>query len=347
MNLRKYRLFGGRIVKTGVAVFLTALICQFLGWPSEFAVITAIVTIEPTAADSIKKGMIRFPASALGAGFAVLFTYLLGDAPLTYALAAVATILLTHKLHLDEGMLVATLTAVAMIPATQDHYVVSYFTRLGTTSIGLIVSSLVNFFVLPPHYSIKIGHNLDSLYQQCGELLQKRMKSVLHENAKNSTTARLIQKIQKELDRTDILCQYQREEWKFHRHTKVELNIFQLKQKQLLILRQILYHIGNLVYLEERRILWTDKQKTLIQMASTSLATSLSDPTLSLTDEHYQLMRKLAEEFWHMNESLHQQKPKEYASMFSPEAIILYELLSIQELIEEHGQSQQPTVVIP
>ena len=43
-----------------------------------FAVITAIVTIEPTAEDSIKKAFIRFPASAIGAAFAVLFTYFFG-----------------------------------------------------------------------------------------------------------------------------------------------------------------------------------------------------------------------------------------------------------------------------
>ena len=41
--------------KTGIAVFLTVLVCEFFNIPTIFAVITAIVTIEPTATDSIKK----------------------------------------------------------------------------------------------------------------------------------------------------------------------------------------------------------------------------------------------------------------------------------------------------
>ena len=35
--------------------FLTVLVCEFFNIPTIFAVITAIVTIEPTATDSIKK----------------------------------------------------------------------------------------------------------------------------------------------------------------------------------------------------------------------------------------------------------------------------------------------------
>ncbi|MEH7584490.1 aromatic acid exporter family protein, partial [Priestia megaterium] len=76
INVKKFNFLGGRIIKTGIAVFLTALICQAIGWPYMLAVITAIVTIEPTAADSIKKAFIRFPASAIGAAFAMLYTFL-------------------------------------------------------------------------------------------------------------------------------------------------------------------------------------------------------------------------------------------------------------------------------
>ncbi|WP_243658051.1 aromatic acid exporter family protein [Priestia megaterium] len=47
INIKKFNFLGGRIIKTGIAVFLTALICQSIGWPYMLAVITAIVTIEP------------------------------------------------------------------------------------------------------------------------------------------------------------------------------------------------------------------------------------------------------------------------------------------------------------
>lgn len=59
-----------------------------------YAILTAVVTIEPTAKASLIKGYRRLPATVIGAGFAVLFTYLFGDqSPFTYALSATFTIL--------------------------------------------------------------------------------------------------------------------------------------------------------------------------------------------------------------------------------------------------------------
>ena len=63
-----------------------------------FAILTAIVTIEPTAKASIKKGYKRLPATVIGALFAVVFTYIFGDqSPLSYALAF--TILVCTKFN--------------------------------------------------------------------------------------------------------------------------------------------------------------------------------------------------------------------------------------------------------
>src|SRR5699024_5150848 len=120
---------GNRIVKTAVAVFLTALVCHLIGWPPVFAVITAIVTLEPTVSDSIKKGIIRFPASAIGSFYAVLFISIFGNSPITYTLAASLTIITCYRLNLHAGLLVATITAVAMIEVVYDNFLLSFFIR--------------------------------------------------------------------------------------------------------------------------------------------------------------------------------------------------------------------------
>ncbi len=44
-QVRKWNIIGGRVIKTGIAVFLTVLVCEFFNIPTIFAVITAIVTI--------------------------------------------------------------------------------------------------------------------------------------------------------------------------------------------------------------------------------------------------------------------------------------------------------------
>lgn len=113
---------GKRLFKTAVAVFITAQICYFLNWPMIFAVITAIVTIEPTVDDSIRKGLIRFPAAAIGAAFAMIFDAWLGPQPLTFMLSALSTIYVCNLFRWNQAIIVSTLTAVNMIYVSEGHF---------------------------------------------------------------------------------------------------------------------------------------------------------------------------------------------------------------------------------
>jgi uncharacterized membrane protein YgaE (UPF0421/DUF939 family) len=182
------RLFGGsRILKTGVAIFLTAWICELLNWPPVFAVITAIVTIEPTVSDSIKKGIVRFPASAIGSAYAVIFISLFGNSPITYTLAAVLTIATCFRLNLHAGLLVATLTSVAMVEVIHEHLFISFLIRLGTTTVGLVVSTLVNMFVLPPDYRKDIARHIDKTAKLQAASIQQVYAAVLSEEPADKT----------------------------------------------------------------------------------------------------------------------------------------------------------------
>src|SRR5699024_12883904 len=103
-----------------------------------------------------------------GSAYAVLFIALFGNSPITYTLAAVFTIVTSYKLKLHAGLLVATITAVAMIEVVYDNYFLSFLVRLWTTSIGLIVSTVVNMFILPPNYIKEINDNIKKLYRGIG-----------------------------------------------------------------------------------------------------------------------------------------------------------------------------------
>ena len=76
------------------------------------------------------------------------------------------------KLRLHAGTLVATLTAVAMIPITANHYFTAFLIRLATTSTGIIVSTLVNFFIFPPHYT-KMIFDVQRIYLLKQQILWK------------------------------------------------------------------------------------------------------------------------------------------------------------------------------
>ncbi|WP_158738458.1 aromatic acid exporter family protein [Alteribacillus sp. YIM 98480] len=325
---------GNRVIKTGVAILITAWICQLLNWPPVFAVITAIVTLEPTVSDSIKKGIIRLPASALGSFYAVLFIYFFDHSPLTYALAAVFTIATCVKLKLHAGLLVATLTAVAMVEVLHDNYFISFLIRLGTTTIGLLVSTAVNMFILPPDYTQDIIQNINKMAQNTGTAIDKVFRKALEKDQKDvSSQKELMDQLDKKLHKTESLVRYQKEESKFHPLASNERDLFHLAQYQLIRLRLIRYHMDNLLNTPLETISWSAEERTVIMQAVRHLAESMKSDTYYDQPIHHKQVRHLMELFWEENEEITKNN-NQHPTHFPPELIVLYELVSIYEQVE-------------
>lgn len=335
---KRFRFVGGRIVKTGIAVFVTALICNLLDWPAMFAVIAAIVTIEPTAANSIQKAYVRFPATAIGAAFSVLYTFLFGDSPLSYAFVSLSTIIACYKLKLHDGTLVATLTGVAMISTVQDHYIASFFIRLGTTSIGLIVSTLVNLLVMPPNYTETIASKVHTLFTKAGKILSTRGKEISHEQVNHKQLRQDFQMLVTEIEKIEVLFKYQKSEWKFHRFNRKEIRRFHYEYKKFNILRQVAFHIGNLIFLPTYFFhLEKDKNEIMTNMIQT-LEYILSSEHNTINDECHIIITEIREWFWKQKSFIDKEKSLDQHHHILPETAILYELLSIYDLTEELNQ---------
>ncbi|SHH33974.1 MULTISPECIES: aromatic acid exporter family protein [Virgibacillus] len=319
---------GSRVVKTGVAVFLTAWICELFHAPAVFAVITAIVTIEPTVADSIRKGFIRFPASAIGAAYSVFFIYLFGNSPITYALAATLTIVTCFRLKLHAGLLVATLTAVAMIEVIHSNYFISFLIRLGTTTIGLVVSTTVNMFVLPPDYTAHITENMMAIRKRLAAKIEKVFYAVTAEQPITAVySLQSSDDVYKKIRQTETLIQFQKEEAKYHPLTSNEKEFFKQIEKQLASLKLIHYHIDNVLTTKLRNDLWMDHEKKIIREVVDELVDTFYHKTkLNQTD-----ICNLRELYWREN-GVASRKPDANIANLPPELIITYELLTICQL---------------
>ncbi len=339
MKFPKRFMVGGRIAKTGIAVFVTALICHLLNWPAMFAVITAIVTIEPTASDSIRKAFVRFPASAIGTAFAVLFTFLFQDSAFSFAFVSLATIMTCHKLKLYDGTLVAAITGAAMVTTVHDHYIASFFVRLATTSTGLVVSTLVNVFVMPPKYSIPITNGIHALYRDAGAILEKRGKELLRIQTYDQDLRQEFKKLVKQIDKIELLCLYQKDEWKFHRVTREDIRTYRFEYKKLTTLHQIVYHIGNLMYLPSHDQRLEEMKTAHILSAIQFIQTIFEDENPVAKEEMYQKRNELTRWFQTQSSSLHVEelKPDQH-HYISPETALLYEILSIYDLTIELSQ---------
>jgi uncharacterized membrane protein YgaE (UPF0421/DUF939 family) len=335
--LRRFQIVGSRVIKTGIAIFLTAWICELLNWPPVFAVITAIVTLEPTVSDSIRKGIIRFPASAIGSAYAVIFIALFGNSPITYTLAAVLTIATCFRLKLHAGLLVATLTSVAMVEVIHSNYFISFIIRLGTTTVGLLVSTAVNMFVLPPDYTKEIIQNIRDVSKQTGNTMEKILQSLLNEDDPAANQPG-IDKLDKKIMKTEKLIQFQREESKYHPLAGSDKDKFQLAEQKLNSLRMIQYHLMNLMNMPAQTFLLSTEKQKIIQRAAALLIHDLRNNAGYSEEAHREQELQLRRLFWEGNVSAG--KETEYPTGFPPDLIVLYELLSIFTLAEIYHRQE-------
>lgn len=259
------RFIGARIIKTGLATFLTALICMALNLNPIFAVITSIVTIEPTAKASLKKAFVRFPASILGAFIAVISTYFFGESPLSYSLAATVTIFVCYQLKLIDGMLVAAITAVAMVPVIHDAFVYNFISRLATTTIGLTTAGLVNFIILPPKYITQIENINKNMERRILEIYINRLKELLIGEYESNISMKQMTSLQQSATKIEQLIKYQKEEYDYHR-TKKESKAYIRKVEMSYHTNRLLNaHLLNLIYLPEKTfVVFTENERRAI-----------------------------------------------------------------------------------
>lgn len=332
----KKRLGGSRIIKTGLAVLLTAWVCELIGWPPVFAVITAIVTIEPTVSDSIKKGIVRFPASAIGSAYAVIFISLFGNSPITYTLAAVLTIATCFKLNLHAGLLVATLTSVAMVEVIHEHFFISFLIRLGTTTVGLVVSTVVNMFILPPDYREDISSNIRKIAKPTAYLMNKIYMDSLDGNIANKAkSSALLIKLEKRVSATLRLIQFQKDESKYHPLVASERILFLRLEEQTKSLEKMHDSLGLILHRPLGDLNWTEEEKVMIRTAVKGLADSLLGKHEFDLTIHHESKQKITTIFWQDRNNSMKNIVSQPTTLPS-ELIMLYELLTLFDLIERY-----------
>ena len=326
---------GSRIVKTGIAIFLTAIICEWFNWPPVFAVITAIVTIEPTVSDSIKKGLVRFPASAIGSAFAVFFITLFGNSPITYTLAAVATISVCYKLNLHAGLLVATLTSVAMVEVIHDHFLISFFIRLGTTTIGLVVSTAVNMLVFPPNYRADILKSIQNISERAGNMLEQTFHTILFDgDATRQDEQEIVKRLTSEIRKTEQLIHYQRDEASLYPWVRDRETELRMAERQLLFLHNLEFHLDALLRIPFHSIKWSSAERNIIMQAVTELANDLQNSNEYNHEKHQNQLKIITDFFWEDSKGV-STSDSMYPTLFAPEFKILYELITIYDLVDK------------
>lgn len=342
--MKKY-FIGSRVIKTGIAVFFTALICEIVHISPAFAVIAAIVTIEPTIHASIQKGLIRLPASMVGAAFSVFSIYLFGASPLTYTAAAFLTILVCYKLKLHAGLIVATITAVAMIDVEHTSLWADFWARLGGSVIGIIISTLVNMLILPPDYSKKSRQQLNLVISHTNELLHAfvnlRIRKTQGDHPVHSLTSTFHQLTNQRL-LLEQYVQHQQLEIRYHLPNSNAKAVLDKEAALTQKLKLIHYHLWNMIHAgrSNKPFHWNTEQCNRFCTAAEAVQERLSHWMKEdwVSDERQ--FQDLFQLFWSID------MPKNPADGYFPiESIYLYELLSIHELIYDQQSGKTHLLV--
>ncbi len=156
---------GQRIIKTAVAVFLCLLIYWLRGYNGlvEQTTVAAIICIQPYRTDSIETSINRIIGTFLGAGWALLFLFLmdflihhgihLHIVPIYFIMAAGVAITLytTVVLKKTETASLAAIVYICILatyPDVNDPFIYSV-NRMIDTIIGILVAGAVNYVSLP------------------------------------------------------------------------------------------------------------------------------------------------------------------------------------------------------
>ncbi|WP_078427097.1 aromatic acid exporter family protein [Alkalihalobacterium alkalinitrilicum] len=316
---------GKRLLKTGIAVFLTALICQWLDWPVVFAVIAAIVTVEPTVHASIQKGKIRLPAAAIGAAIAMSFDFLFGNVPLTFALSAFFTIYICHKLRWDDAILVATLTAIAMIPMTSESFFIAFLIRIATTSIGIVVSTLVNLIIWPPNFMKEITADCHKLFTETIELIEDTLQYQLTKDRNRQVLKIRFERLSKGIERTNETIRLQREDLRYRKRNVANAKTLYDLELQIDLLHKVSFHIGDILSVSEQQSM-PKEDKAILQKAWLHIKEAYEK---RIMDHHIESnVRSL------LYSLIYDHRDKE--EILSKSTTVAYEILAIYHLLVEY-----------
>lgn len=180
-----------------------------------------------------------------------------------------------------------------------------------------------------------IYKNINGLYNQAGLLLKRIIYDITAESKeKTRSNQRSYRQLTAHLEKTLQLSSYQREEWKYHRHTNEEMVAFQLSQRKLAAFQQIVYHLGNLQYVQTKGSDFSESEKELLHSLTDHYVRVLLDPTHSIQEEQFQNVAHLDRLFWKWKED-HVIKKTTYRHHLPPQTILLYEMLCFHDVLEE------------
>ncbi|HLS34741.1 MAG TPA: aromatic acid exporter family protein [Bacillota bacterium] len=188
---------GPRMMKTGIAVALSIIVTESLGLDlGMVAVITAVVTMQPSIMRSISHIKEVALSTAIGVVFALIGAYTLGLAPVSIGITVILAIAVNIRLGWVKTVNITILTiAIIMMSSDEQIQFVNLIDRLSLIFIGISSAFLINALVFPPNHQKLLYNLLTSAQEKTSFLLRvipnKTMKVRELKNYKDELTKKI------------------------------------------------------------------------------------------------------------------------------------------------------------
>lgn len=170
------RYIGMRTFKTGLTVFLAALVAQIVNPDDQFVLLfTALIALESHVASSFQIGMKRIAATVIGSLSAIFLYYSGLPLPVAAALAVMLLIIVANQMGQIGSIGVSGSVTILILLngfAGQNPYLISLI-RMRDTFIAVAIASLVNFLIFPPKPSRRIQNQENQLHDTTLALVEK------------------------------------------------------------------------------------------------------------------------------------------------------------------------------
>ena len=169
----KIKKVGLRNLKTALAVALTIFLSQILNLRSPFfAGIAAITAMQSSVSESFNSGVDRMFSTILGGIIALLFSLVAPENPFFIGLGIIIIIYLCNIFDWKQSVQLSGMVFLSIILNYEEGSRVDYaFYRTVDTLFGLVIGTLINYFVLPPNLEDKMVDSVQKMYSQVKDMV--------------------------------------------------------------------------------------------------------------------------------------------------------------------------------
>lgn len=164
LPLRILRPFlGARIIKTGLAVFLSLVAFHWIGSGyATFAGVAAVLAVQPSVSRARQVFGEQLLSNFIGGLVGAILGWLLGPSPMAMAAAVVLVLGLCSAFGLREAASVAVVAVLFIMDRPENEILLYTAARMGAIMGGMLVGYLVNRFIHPPQYTKRLKEDLQA-----------------------------------------------------------------------------------------------------------------------------------------------------------------------------------------